>query len=407
MIRAFFVLLIVLQIIALIPMAWSGFVAFFGLIKPKRHYADPEYLNRFAVVVCAKNEAHVLSHLLKSLAEQDYPQDKWHVYLLADHCTDGTAALAADYPFVTAYERTDGPESGKGAVLAWGIAKILREKADTFDAFLVFDADNIAKPDFMTRINESLDAGSTLVQGNRIAGEPYRTLITQWYAAYWPLYSFIYSYPREKLGLSCFLTGTGFAVKKSLLEEFGWSTSSMIEDVEFAFQQCLRGGRASFAVDAVCYDEQPSSFKVMMRQLSRWCTGSYQIFVRYFGQWVRAMCRGPRVPLIDNMMLLLVGPASVTGLICTIGFNLLAFTVMPQIRLFSLLFLAGSYLFCSLAALIMTRYMKIETKKVLPAILAFQIFLWLYTLCSLYSLIFPQKRWKPIAHEGLSDTTEL
>ena len=182
---------ITLQIIATLLLAWSGFVAFFGLMKKKEPHGPGEPKQRFAVVICARNEEKVLCHLLNSLRDLDYPMDKWHVYLLADHCTDRTAEVARQYPFVTVYERFDGPQSGKGAVLAWGIAKILREKGDTFDAFLVFDADNIAKSDFMSRINAHLNKGNDVVQGNRLAGEPFRTFITQRYALYWPLYSFI------------------------------------------------------------------------------------------------------------------------------------------------------------------------------------------------------------------------
>lgn len=399
------VFLMCVQIIATLVVGWGALIAVLGFIrrKPERGSAKP--IHRFAVVVCARNEEKVLSHLLKSLEEQDYPKDAWHVYLLADHCTDGTAALASKYPFVTVYERNDGAESGKGAVLAWGIAKILREKADTFDALMTFDADNVAKNDFMSRMNEHLNKGDQLVQGNRLAGEPYRTFITKWYASYWPCYTLLYSYPREKLGLSCFLTGTGFVVTKKLLETYGWSTNSITEDVEFAFQQCLRHDRTSFCIDAVCYDEQPSSFVVMMRQLARWCTGSYQILYRYFRQWCRAFKEKPSIRLFDNLMLLLVGPGSSIQLIATIVLNIaLALTPgMREMQFMQLLIFLLGYLGTIVAALVFPLYLGVKIRKLLPAAFFFQIFIYLYTLCSLYSFIFPQKKWKPIAHEGLMD----
>ena len=391
------------QIITSLMIGWNGIITFFGLMKEKQPAGNSEPRNRFAVVVCAKNEEKVLSHLLKSLEEQDYPKDFWHVYLLADHCTDGTARLAASYPFVTVFERTDGPESGKGAVLAWGIAKILREKADTFDALMTFDADNVAKSDFMSRMNEHLNKGNQLVQGNRLGGEPYRTYITKWYTCYWTFYSLFYSYPREKLGLSCFLTGTGFAVKKELLETYGWSTNSITEDVEFAFQQCLRHGRTAFCFDAFCYDEQPSSFLVMIRQLARWCTGNYQIFYRYFGKWLPAFREERSVRIFDNLMLLLMGPCSVLNLIARTAVNILMICHFGHIHILQIVFFLFSYIFTVGAAIIVTRYFRIPLKKLKPAIFTFPAFLYLYTFCSLYSMLFPQKKWKPIAHEGLMD----
>lgn len=395
------IILSALQLVCTLLIGWSGVVAFFGLIRKRPPRGDENPKNRFAVVVCARNEEKVLSYLLRSLENQDYPPELFHVYLLADHCTDGTASLAARFPFVTAWERTDGPQSGKGAVLTWGIGKILREKAETFDALMVFDADNIARRDFMSRMNEALNKGNDLVQGNRLAGEPYRTFVTKWYAAYWPLYSYLYSYPREKLAFSCFLTGTGFAVRKEFLQSHGWCTNSITEDVEYSFQQCLRHERVSFCEEAVCYDEQPSSMKVMIRQLARWCTGSYQIFFRYIGKWFRAFLKKPSIRLIDNLSLLMIGPCSIAITVCTILVTVLSRDILPWLWIVQLVMFGLGYLFTLGAARITTRFVGIPLKKLMPAFLTFPVFMWIYQFCSLYALLFPSKKWKPISHEGL------
>lgn len=396
----------ILQVISSVLIGWHVLIAFLGtiqLIRKKEPRGDSQPMNRFAVIVCARNEEKVLTHLLKSLKDQDYPKKKWHVYLLADHCTDGTVRVAKKYPFVTVYERTDGPQSGKGAVLMWGLAKILREKKDTFDALMIFDADNVAKSDFMSRMNEHLNKGNQVVQGNRISGEPYRTFVTKWYACYWPLYTMLYSYPRENLHLSCFLTGTGFAIKKELLETYGWNTNTITEDVEFAFQQCLRHDRTAFCFDAICYDEQPSTLSVMIRQLTRWCTGSYQIFFRYFGKWRRSFREKHDIKLIDNLLLLIMGPSVVLQNISAIMINLLFVLYTGELHLMQLLIIASSYLIVVVTAIAVALFFRIPLRKLMPAILTFPFFLYIYTICSAYALIFPSKKWKPIAHEGLSD----
>ena len=73
------VFLMCVQIITTLLVGWGAAVAFLGLLKkkPEKGPSDPKH--RFAVVVCARNEEKVQSHLLKSLAEQDYPKDAWHV----------------------------------------------------------------------------------------------------------------------------------------------------------------------------------------------------------------------------------------------------------------------------------------------------------------------------------------
>lgn len=404
------VVFIFIQIIATLMLSWSGFVALFGLTRKRPARGDSIHKNRFAVVVCARNEEAVLSHLMDSLAAQDYPADLWHVYLLADHCTDNTATLAASYPFVSVMEYNEGNSCGKGSVLAWGIDQVIAEKNDTFDAFLFFDADNIAKYDFMSRINEAMNKGETVIQGNRLAGEPYRTIVTKWYAIYWVLYSYLYSYAREKLNLSCFLTGTGFAVKKEVLYD-GWHTSSITEDVEFSFQRCLNNDRASFCEEAICYDEQPSSLRVMLRQLARWCTGSYQIFYRYFKAWFSSFKKKPRIRLVDNMALLMTGPCSVAVFISTIVINIVYTATFKHARLLQIVFfilgLVLTYVTTYITVRKTTKYVGIPWKKIGTALLTFPLFLWLFTLCSLYSLLFPQRKWKRIEHVGLSSDQKI
>ncbi len=405
MITIILAICLIIQFIACIFIGWSGIIAFLGLTKkiiPVRS-GNEARKNRFAVVVCARNEEKVLPILFNSLMKQDYPQNCWHVYLLADHCTDETVRVAKQFPFVTVYEKTGDSAKGKGAVLSWGIRKLLKERGEAFDAMLFFDADNIADSSFISNMNDHLNRGNEIVQGFRIAGLPYRTVVTKWYALYWPIYSYIYSYPREKMGLSCFLTGTGFAVSKKLLKKHSWKTSSITEDVEYSFQQCLRSGRVSFCIHAVCYDEQPSSFSVMLRQLTRWCTGNYEILRTYFGKWFAEFRCHPSARLFDNLALLLIGPCSCMVFLITIILSFVYAKISLPLVLIHLTFFVLGYLVTAAAAAIIARYQKMPVRALLGAILTFPLFLWIYTLCSAYSILCPQRKWKTIAHSGLSD----
>lgn len=398
-----FIILTVCLLLSLGIMAWFASVAGRGLIRPRQERGKGQPKHRFAVVVCAKNEEHVLVHLFNSIRRQDYPADHWHIYLLADHCSDHTADVGRKYDFVTVYERKDGPTNGKGYVLKWGLSKILKEHGNEFDAFIFFDADNVAEKSFMTHMNEALNKGADVIQGNRLAGEPYTTFVTKWYAIYWTLYSFFYSYPREKLGYSCFLTGTGFAVKKELIQKYGWNTSTITEDVEFSFQQCLRGRRVSFNVDAICYDEQPSDLHTMIRQLTRWCTGSYQIFKHYFSKWVREFTLHPSVKLFDNFCLLMMGPASIVMFLSSNLLSLIFPLHYPGSDLVGFLFFLLGIVFTWIGERGTTKYVGIPMYRLGLAFYTFPIFLWIYMFCSLFALIWPQRGWKPIAHQGLND----
>ncbi len=394
-----------------ISSVWIVAVAALGLTRKRRHFPLVRYHNRFAIVVCARNEEKALPALLKSIAGVRYPADCLHVYLIADHCSDRTADIGREYPFVTVYERNDGPTTGKGAVLNWGIPKILEDAGSSIDAFAVFDADNVVQPDFFAEINQQMNAGDEIIQGNRLGGKPYTSLITKWYTLYWSTYSTFFSYAREKLGLSAFLTGTGFAVKKSLLEN-GWNTKTITEDVEFSIQNLLQGRRTAFCVTAVCYDEQPWQFGPMVNQLARWCTGSYQILQSY---GLELLKRKPGTPpmtgkrclrQLDALMLLLMGPVSWISFVLMLvnGFFMWKYWQLIFWLSFDISLLGMIAVCVPLAGA--ARFNRISLRDLLPAILTCPVFMLVYILCSMRAFFFPEKKWKRVEHQSLSSLQE-
>lgn len=396
----------VLQLVLMLPILWIGVVAVLGLTRRKKDFPLVRKINRFAIVVCARNEETALPSLLESIRRADYPADHLHVYLFADHCTDRTAAIGRKYPFVSVYERKSGPTTGKGAVLNWGIPILFHDAGDSFDAVAVFDADNVVSSDYFTQMNAQLNAGDEIIQGNRLGGKPYTSIVTKWYTLYWSCYSTFFSYAREKLNLSAFLTGTGFVVTRNVLKD-GWHTKTITEDVEFTIQNCLQGRRTAFCVSAVCYDEQPWQFGVMLNQLSRWCTGSYQI-LREYGRALfrnqmekRSLTRRELLIRMDVMMLLLMGPVSWIGYVFTLinGFFMwehwqIIFWLSVDI---SVLGLIASVVPIAGAA----RFNRISIRTMLPAIVTFPVFMFFYMVCSIRACFFPSLKWKRIEHKAL------
>ena len=73
---------------------------------------DTDIRNRFAIFISARNEEGVISELLDSLNKQDYPRDKYDIYVVADNCTDHTAQVSRDNGAIV-YERFNKEEVGK------------------------------------------------------------------------------------------------------------------------------------------------------------------------------------------------------------------------------------------------------------------------------------------------------
>ena len=116
-------------------------------------------------IIPAHNEAAVIANLVESLKAQDYPQELLDIYVIADNCTDKTAEIARDAGAIV-YERFDATKKTKGYAMQWFLKQKIEENAD-YDAFCVFDADNVAMPDFIKNMNKKLCQGEEVVQGYR------------------------------------------------------------------------------------------------------------------------------------------------------------------------------------------------------------------------------------------------
>jgi cellulose synthase/poly-beta-1,6-N-acetylglucosamine synthase-like glycosyltransferase len=138
-------------------------VSFCSLIKLKDKKILIEKDHKFMAIIPAHNEEAVIRNLVESLNEQDYPKDLYDIYVIADNCTDATARIASNAGAIV-FERYDEEHKTKGAALNWFLKQKIEEDAP-YDAFCIFDADNIVDVNFLPAMNRKLCQGETVVQG--------------------------------------------------------------------------------------------------------------------------------------------------------------------------------------------------------------------------------------------------
>ncbi len=364
---------------------WSTFVVIVGLLKgwlKRKSAPEVEPSLRFACVICAHNEEAVIHRPIESILKSDYPEGKLEVVVFADNCVDKTAEIARSFPGVRVIEKTT-PSYGKGEVLAWGL-DILRADGK-YDAVSVVDADNAVDSKWLKRLAMKLEAGEDIVTGYRIASNPYTNLITFAYAVYWNLMNELYNRVREELRLSSMLAGTGFAFKLEILGDEGWRTNTFSEDLEFAVQQNLKGRRVAYVADALFYDEQPIKFRAMWRQLNRWATGTLQVLYRYVGPWLKTVFRKPSLRLLDSFSIIFLG---ISGIVL----------ILVDLVTFDYSFVRGFFTFCWASGFLATLLSRFSFRSVVRGWLVFPFFIMVMTATVIYSIVHPQKRWKPIAH---------
>ena len=253
-----------------------------SLIKLK----DKPYLtnknHKFMAIIPAHNEEMVVSNLIESLKNQTYDKNLYDIYVIADNCTDNTANVARRAGAIV-LERFDPAHKTKGYALQWFLKQKIEENAD-YDAFFVFDADNIVDKDFIVNMNKKLCQGEDVVQGYRDIKNPTDNWITAGYALfYWTMHR-LYHLARYNVGLSTLLNGTGFMVRFDVVKPNGWQTETLTEDIEFSLKRIIKGKKLGWATDAIVYDEQPTSFKQSWSQRSRWTVGHMQCMKRYTGE---------------------------------------------------------------------------------------------------------------------------
>ncbi len=235
--------------------------------------------HKFMAIIPAHNEAAVIVNLIESLKKQNYSKDLYDIYVIADNCTDNTAELSREAGAIV-YERFDSEKKTKGYALQWFLAQKIEEDAK-YDAFFIFDADNIVDENFIKNMNKKLCQGEDVVQGYRDIKNPADNWITAGYAIfYWTMHRF-YHLARYNLGLSPLLNGTGFMVRFDTIKPEGWQTKTLTEDIEFSLKRIIKGKRLGWATDAIVYDEQPLGFKQSWKQRTRWTVGHMQCIKEY------------------------------------------------------------------------------------------------------------------------------
>lgn len=250
-----------------------------SLVKIKEKPLLVRKNHRFMAIIPAHNEEAVVGNLIDSLKKQNYDKDLYDIYVIADNCTDNTAKIAREAGAIV-YERFDETKKTKGYALDWFLKQKIAENAP-YDAFFVFDADNIVDPNFIKNMNRKLCQGEDVVQGYRDIKNPTDNWITAGYAIfYWTMHRF-YHLARYNVGLSPLLNGTGFMVRFDVVKPDGWDTKTLTEDIEFSLKRIIKGKKLGWATDAIVYDEQPVSFKQSWSQRSRWTVGHIQCIKEY------------------------------------------------------------------------------------------------------------------------------
>lgn len=240
-----------------------------------RKFPEAKKLHKYAILVAARNEEAVIGNLVDSIRKQDYPQELVDIFVVADNCTDNTAKAARELGAIC-YERNDTEHRTKGYALQYLVECIRKDHGiEAYEGYFIFDADNLLKSDYITRMNEAFDAGQKIITSYRNTKNFDSNWISASYAIHWLRTIRNEHRARSLFRLATRIQGTGFLFANELIKD-GWNYTGLTEDRAFCADAVAKGYQVSYNNDAQFYDEQPVSVKIAMRQRIRWSKGHLQ-----------------------------------------------------------------------------------------------------------------------------------
>lgn len=267
-----------------------------GILKKKKKIEIKEDKNNFfGIIIAARNEEEVIGNLIKSLNKQNYPKDCFEIFVVVNNCTDNTAGVAKKEG-ATVIECKEKVKS-KGDVLKYTFNKL--KDNNKIDAYVIFDADNIVHSDFLNKMNESINMGYSVAQGFRDTKNISDNWLTSSYAILYYIQSLFINESRYKMGKSSFLNGTGFMVRKEVIDKHGFDPKTLTEDIEFTALCAINDEKIAFNIDAITYDEQVIDLKSSLTQRKRWSYGTVECLKEYFSTLIKKGIKERNFECID------------------------------------------------------------------------------------------------------------
>ena len=365
----------------------------FARAKEDKEISDKKH--KFSIIIAARNEEKVIGNLIDSLKKQNYDNKLYDINVIINNSTDNTLKVAKEHG-ANAIE-CEIPVKSKGEVLRYVFKKFKDKK---FDAYIIFDADNVVHPDFLLYMNKSLNSGFKVAQGFRDSKNYQDNWISGSYTLFYYLQNFFFNLSRKKLRASASINGTGFMVKKEFIENLDFNPVTLTEDVELTTVCAINNERIDFVKNAITYDEQPTSFSVSLTQRLRWSKGNLQCWKHYHHRLFKTFIKHYNLAAVDmylNNLAAIVQVLSV--LVVLLGFIEKMITTKVVFSVFGIVGLLLSYVGTVIVSLFVTIYNKKNVTAMASSLILFSLFMLTWFPINLVSIFKKHVNWKHIGHD--------
>lgn len=275
------------DILLLVIFSWYYITYFVNSFKKTDEIKLVNPKNKFAILIAARNESRVIRNILDSLRMQNYPKNLFDIYVIVEDELDPTVNIVNEYGhrFKVVVRKNIENRRTKGFALDDAI-KFIKDRRKQYDAYLIFDADNLVSKNYLLYMNAIKEKGYQIGMGYRSFTNATINSVSMSSAI---LFSFINGYTNK--GKSDFfhkisLTGTGYFVDSQIIDDAGgWIWNGMTEDVELTYYAYKNHIKMKYYPLISYFDEQPTDFRVLHNQHVRWVWGYFGDFKKKFSDF--------------------------------------------------------------------------------------------------------------------------
>lgn len=388
---------------------------------PTKKYKKATKEHKVGIVICARNEEKVIADTIESIKKQDYPADKFDIFVVAHNCTDKTAKIAREAGAIVLEHNDDEPSHKRVSYALKHLFDYILQNKLEYDFYIRFDADNLVHPSYISKMNDAYDSGVKVARGYNNAKNITTNVISGISGLWYIRDARFASHARGFLGTHQMLLGPGMMFAHEIIaKNNGWKAMGLTEDAEFAMDTLFEGYKAGYVSDAICYDDQPTTFKDCFNRFIRIGNGLFKLFfthgLKSFGLFFVKWKWG----YLDMFLTLLFIPIAV---LCCVwlpfyyGYALIFNAVMGNWVLFYTILKGIGYalVFAFIIPFILQAVLvyfldkkKINQpfKKLLPSMLLFPVFMIIYA-ASIFIGSVTKPKWKQINRSASVSVTDF
>jgi len=277
-----------------------------------------------AVIMPAHDEEAVIAGTLRAVKPQLGKSDR--LIVVADNCSDNTAALAAAEG-AEVVVRHDPVRRGKGYALEYGIRHLASAPAEVV---VIIDADCYTDSSSLDRLAGTSKRSGRPVQALYLMHPPGDAgLLTRIAAFALIVKNQVRPSGLHRLGLPCQLMGTGMAFPWACISRAQLATGHIVEDLKLGIELALAGMPPLFCPQASVSSLFPHSLQGLRHQRTRWEHGHLGVVLQDAPRLLLHAVAARNVGLIAlgldlcvpplALLLLLVGALWVAGVLLHLG----------------------------------------------------------------------------------------